>query len=92
MSERFLGLMKSDDVKANGAFRDSCGLHLEIEAGPKGWTIIWADFSTTFKDIEQETEFNFKEAYDCANKAVGPLEIVEKLSTKNVVDLVRKIS
>lgn len=92
MSERFFGLMKSDDVKADGAFRDSCGLHMEIEAGPKGWTIIWADFSTTFKDAEQETEVNFKEAYDCANKAVGPLEIVEKLSTKNVVDLVRKIS
>lgn len=92
MPERFLGLMKSDDVKANGAFRDPRGLHIEIEAGPKGWTIVWADFSTTFKDVEQETELNFKEAYDCANEAVGPLEIVEKLSTKNVVDLVRKIS
>ena len=90
MLERFFGVMSSDEVEARGVFRDSNGMRLNIEDGPKGWTIIWADYSTTFKDVNETTERNFEEAYDSATKSVGPLKIMEILSDRIAVNISEK--
>lgn len=77
---RFFGIMPAADVEKCKEFRDNSGYRVTIEAGPKGWTIIWADQSTNYLDINDTTENNFKKAYDFAVNQVGPLrEVSEEL-------------
>lgn len=70
---RFFGLMPSQDVEKYSTFKDSSGLLICIEAGPKGWSIIWADQSVDYGDVTDTTENNFNRAYDIAVQAVGNL-------------------
>lgn len=71
---RFFGLMPCNEVEKHKTFKDSSGLPVTIEAGPNGWTIMWADHSTTYGDIRDTTEHNFQRAYDTAEMAVGELK------------------
>lgn len=77
---RFFGMMPAAYVEKCKEFRDSNNLSVTIEAGPKGWTIIWADRSTDYLDVDDTTENNFKCAYDFAVGYVGPLrEVAEEV-------------
>lgn len=60
---RFCGMMPASEVKKRKTFIDPIDLKITIEAGPKGWTIMYADGSTEFKDVEDTTENNFDAAY-----------------------------
>ena len=71
--KRCFGMMPVEEVFIRGRYKDTCGLPVMIEAGPRGWTIIWADYSADYKDVEDTTENNFKTAYDTAIESVGPL-------------------
>ena len=73
---RFFGMMPAKYVKKCVEFKDNNGLRVTIEAGPKGWIIIWADQSTNYFDADNTTEDNFKIAYDFAVNQVGPLREV----------------
>jgi len=75
------GMMPRDEVKKTKRFTDQFGMHITIEAGPHGWSILWADLSTTYEDIDASTEENFKSAYDYTVDRVGELE-EEKASRK----------
>ena len=44
-----------------------------IQAGKNGWTIIYADHSTDFKDIISSANENFEEAYNLAVNRLGTL-------------------
>lgn len=70
---RFFGLMPSSEVEKHRTFRDSSDILISIEAGPKGYTIIWGDQSTEYADINDTTENNFRRAFEVVEKAVGPL-------------------
>lgn len=70
---RFCGVMPISCVELVKNFRDMSHYNVTIEAGPKGWTIIWADYSTDYGDEDDTTENNFKKAYDMAVNQVGPL-------------------
>ena len=70
---RFFGKMPIECVEIFKIFKDSTNMQIAIEAGPKGWTIIWADFSTDYCDEDDTSENNFKKAYDKAVEAVGSL-------------------
>lgn len=72
--KRFFGVMPAEEIEIKRGFRDSSGLCIWIEAGPNGWTIIWADHSTDFKDVVNTPENNFKEAYDYIVGCLGELE------------------
>lgn len=74
---RFFGLMPPDYVEIRKKFRDSSGLTIIIEAGPKGWTIIWADHSVDYGNKDDTSDNNFKMAYNIAMGALGPLLEVE---------------
>lgn len=71
--KRFFGLMPRNCVTISKKFKDMNGLRLTIEAGPEGWTIIWADGSINYRDIDGTPEVNFNEAYKFAVDSVGSL-------------------
>lgn len=73
---RFFGMMPRDCVEISRCFKDSSDLDIRIEAGPEGWTIVWADHSSDYDDVKDTSENNFKKAYDKAVDAVGPLREV----------------
>lgn len=82
--KRFFGMMPSSEIGKEGSYIDNFGMNVNIDAGPHGWTIHWADASCTYRDEDNTTEVNFKTAYDTANEKVGPLKEVEKSGCKVV--------
>ena len=60
--KRFFGMMPSIEIKKQQTFIDDNDFHITIEAGEKGWTIIYADNSTEYKNNIDTTENNFNEA------------------------------
>lgn len=78
--KRMFGMMPSADVELEKSYRDRNGLRVTIQAGPKGWTIIWADGGTTYKDVEATTEENFAEA---KAEADSHMELFEDTTPKS---------
>ena len=73
---RFFGMMPANEVEITRRFKDDCNLTVTIEAGTRGWTIIWADHSTNYSDVDDTSENNFAKAYHTAVELVGPLKAV----------------
>jgi hypothetical protein len=71
--KRFFGLMPANEVEIRHSYKDKYGFNITIEASSKGWTILWADYSTTFADIDDTAENNFQKAYDEAVSCIGKL-------------------
>ena len=59
---RFFGMMPSSEVQISKTFKDRNGRKIIIDAGKNGWTIMWADHSSDYKDVEDTAENNFQEA------------------------------
>lgn len=72
--KRFFGVMPAEEIHIKGMYRDSNNLLVTIEAGPNGWTIIWADHSVDYVDVVDTAKNNFKKAYDYVVVCLGPLE------------------
>ena len=75
--KRMFGLMPSTEVEISKRFKDSNGKTIIIDAGKKGWTIIYADSSTEYEDVEATAEENFEKAFNVAKDALGELTLVE---------------
>ena len=82
--KRFFGVMSAEDIEKKVMLRDSSGLLINIEAGPKGWTIIYADCSTEYEDVDDTTEANYKKAYIRATTALGSLTVVHEAKWRSV--------
>jgi hypothetical protein len=77
--KRFFGMMPSNEIVIEKRYEDTIGLRITIQAGLHGWTIIYADNSTDYKDIDDTAEANFKAAYDLAIERLrGLAEIKEE--------------
>ena len=69
--KRFFGMMPTNEIekevtyKAKGIMFD---VRIIIQAGPNGWTVIWPDKGTNYKDETHDTETNFNTAYELAKK------------------------
>ena len=64
---RFFGMMPASEVDKEVRFYGDPDIKMKVtvEAGPNGWTILFADRSTRFRDNPGAgTEANYKEAYD----------------------------
>lgn len=70
---RFFGMMPSSEIGMERCYKDKDGYRITIQAGVNGWTIIYADASTEFKDITNSTEENFNAAYDLTVSRLGIL-------------------
>ena len=55
-------------------------------AGPNGWTVLWADGGSSWKDEENTAEENFNTALKVAEEAVGTLTEVTLPVAYNVVE------
>lgn len=55
-------MMPSSEIEIYKTFKDDLGLKIIIEAGKNGWTIMYADSSSEYKDVEDTTENNFQAA------------------------------
>jgi len=80
MMKRFMGMMPSSEVHKSRQYVDSIGLVITIQAGPNGWTILYADSSSEFKDVEDTTEKNFDAALKILKKQFKGLKEYENPS------------
>lgn len=71
--KRFMGMMPDDEIEKEKRFKDSNGRTVTIQAGPNGWTIIYADYSSEYGDVVSSTDENFDTAYNKAVKRLGEL-------------------
>lgn len=62
--KRFFGMMPSSEVEVEKTYIDSCDLKITVQAGPNGYSIIYADHSTEYEDVEDTTENNLQRALD----------------------------
>ena len=62
-----------DELRDDDIIFDVDGYKIIIQAGKNGWTIIYADYSTDFKDIISSANKNFEEAYNLAVNRLGTL-------------------
>lgn len=59
-------MMPSSEVTLEKTYKDKYGLTLRLEAGPHGWTVIYADGGTEYKDVDATPEENLEAAYQQA--------------------------
>ena len=71
--KRFFGMMPSTEIEIEKYYKDEDGYKVIIQVGKNGWTIIYADHSTDFKDIISSANKNFEEAYNLAVNRLGTL-------------------
>jgi len=58
---RFMGMMPRSEIKLTKKFQDNLG-KIIVEAGPNGWTITYADYSTEYRDHVDTSESNMEAA------------------------------
>jgi hypothetical protein len=74
---RFMGMMTSSEVKKEKTFKvGDDQSRVTLQAGEKGWTILFADSSSQYKDVEDTTENNFNSALKQLNKYFGDINPV----------------
>lgn len=73
--DRIFGMMpwSWSEVEKEELFYDILGLQITIQAGPHGWTVIFADGGTHYVDQDATTEENFNAAYNYAIECLGEL-------------------
>jgi hypothetical protein len=59
--KRMFGLMPANEVEIEKNFLGG-ERKIIIQAGKKGWTIIWADGSTDYRNFDDSGENNFNSA------------------------------
>ena len=59
--KRFAGMMPREEIKKEKHYKCEDGTII-AQAGPNGWTVIWADNGTNYKDNVATTEENFQSA------------------------------
>ena len=60
--KRFFGMMPSSEVTLEKTYKDDGGLRIRLQAGPHGWTVIYADGGTEYKDVDATPEENLEAA------------------------------
>lgn len=81
--KRFMGMMPSSCIEIRKDFKDENGLKVHIDAGPEGWTIIYADGSTNYADTISTTEDNYNIAYKIASEDLNLTEIQDNNTVNN---------
>lgn len=67
--KRFFGMMPSSEVTLERTYKDNEGLRIRLQAGPHGWTVIYAvggKINLDYTDIDALPEENLESAYQQA--------------------------
>lgn len=65
--KRMFGLMPVNEVKKEIVFEDELELKIRVQAGPHGYSIIYADGSAEGEDIDGTTDENIERAKKILN-------------------------
>lgn len=60
--KRFFGMMPSSEVEIIKTFKSDNSGSVTVEACPHGWTIMFADYSSRYQDVDDTSENNFNQA------------------------------
>jgi len=60
---RFFGMMPSSEIAKEQHFKDDYGT-ITVQAGPNGWTVLWSDGGSNYKDVTATTDANWQAAID----------------------------
>jgi hypothetical protein len=71
--DRFMGMMPSSEVEINKTLIDDLGFRVTVQAGPNGWTILYADSSSEYRDVVDTSENNFNAALAVLNQNLGDM-------------------
>lgn len=77
--DRIFGMMPQSEVEKEELYSDTLGLTITIQAGPHGWTVIFADGGTHYVDQDATTEENFNAAYNNAVECLGELNPLNEM-------------
>lgn len=80
--QRFMGMMPSSKIKIEERFRDAIGLKITIQAGETGWSILYADGSSEYKDVDDTVDNNFNNALNYLKSVLGDVEKIENIRVK----------
>jgi pyruvate formate-lyase activating enzyme-like uncharacterized protein len=69
-----MGMMPKDEIKIEKVYKDSLGLKIIIQAGDHGWSILFADCSSIFKDVDDTPENNFEAALSELKTHISDIE------------------
>ena len=75
-------MMPSSEIEVSKTFKDDLGLKIRVEAGKNGWTIMYADSSSEYKDVEDTTENNFQSALTVLKSHFNVTECAKKEECK----------
>lgn len=76
---RFMGIMPMEEVKIIRNYLDGNGFEITIESGNNGYTIIFADGSTMYEDIDDNPVNNFNKALNIAKEKLGKLQLIKNI-------------
>jgi len=71
--DKVLGMMPRKEIEIEERYLDINGYDIVIQAGVHGWSILYSGLSSEFKDIDDSSDNNFKEAYNIATSNLGIL-------------------
>ena len=84
--KRFFGIMPTNEVEIEKKYKDKYGYNVTIQAGPNGWSILWADGGSSWKDEENSADENFNIALKTAEEVTGTLTEVTIPKAYQVVE------
>lgn len=84
--KRFFGMMPTSEVEIEKRYKDKNDHKITIQAGPNGWSILWADGGSTWKDEENSADENFNIAFKEAEESVGTLTEITDPVAYDVVE------
>ena len=50
--ERFFGMMPSSEIEIEKGYTDCLNFRILIQAGCHGWSVLWGDRSSNYRDEE----------------------------------------
>jgi hypothetical protein len=89
---RFFGMMPTSEIKRMQSFKVGYEqLTVTIQAGENGWTILYADSSSKYKDVVDTTDNNFDKAMEVLKldfNVINPVATrVEKMEERMKVEV-----
>lgn len=62
--KRVMGMMPVNEVKIEKIYKDDIGFKIIVQAGERGWSILYADGSSMYDDIDNTPEDNLNLALE----------------------------
>ena len=78
---RLFGMMPRNEIEIERHYKDQYGMKITIQAGPHGWTVLWADGGSDYKDEDHTALYNYVTAKEFVEDKGFTLTDIEHPST-----------